>query len=216
MNISQNLSIVKEKIKKAAEKSSRKAEDITIIAVTKTVGCDEAKEILSLGINNLAENRALALKEKMEALGGASWHLIGHLQTNKLKYVVGKVKLIHSVDSLHLLKAISEMAKKRNIVQDILLEVNISGEESKYGLTKDELLYIINRLEEFDGVSCKGIMTMAPKEASESEIRQIFKEAKELAYKNGLSEVSMGMSGDYEIAVEEGATYVRLGNAIFN
>ena len=137
------------------------------------------------------------------------------MQTNKVKYAVGKAELIHSVDSLHLAEAINAAAEKLGIVQDFLLEVNISGEESKYGLTIDEIADIMKETEKLKNIRFRGFMTMAPKAASESEIRAVFRRAHDLFVQYNADILSMGMSGDFELAVEEGATHVRVGSAIF-
>ncbi len=217
-NLESNLNDVHKRISDAAKRSGRCAEDITLIAVSKTIDVDTIKEAKKLGEGIFGENRPQELRDKYPEIEGAIWHLIGHLQTNKVKYVVGKAALIHSVESLNLAKAINDEAKKQEIVQEILLEVNISGEESKYGLTLDAIESIIKDIKELKNIRFKGFMTMAPLGAPEEELRTIFKKAKQLFEKykaEGACVLSMGMSGDFEIAVEEGATHVRVGSAIF-
>lgn len=218
MSLQSNLSDIHNKIASAAEKSGRKKEDITLICVSKTISAEVINEAVSLGEKIFGENRPQELRDKFDNVEGATWHLIGHLQTNKVKYVVGKAKLIHSVDSIHLANAINERAEKENLVQDILLEVNISGEESKYGLTIAQIPAIIKEIKLFKNLNFKGFMTMAPLGAPEDEIRAIFKTAHNLFEeykKDGAEILSMGMSKDFEIAIEEGATHVRVGSAIF-
>ena len=218
MNLQNNLSDIHNRIENAALRTGRNPKDITLVCVTKTVGADIVNEAHSLGENTFGENRVQVLEEKYPLVNGGTWHLIGHLQTNKVKYVVGKAALIHSVDSLHLAQAINTAAKKRGIVQDILLEVNISGEESKYGLTTTQIPTIIKDISTLSNLRFRGFMTMAPLGAPEEEIRSIFKSAHNLfvQYKDyGADILSMGMSGDFEIAIEEGATHVRVGSAIF-
>lgn len=217
-NLLQNINDIKKRIEKAANRCGRDASEVTLICVSKTIDAETICEAKRLGESVFGENRPQELRDKFPLVEGATWHLIGHLQTNKVKYVVGKVALIHSVESLRLAEAINEEAKKHGIVQDILLEVNISGEESKYGLTTDEIPTIIKDIESLSNIRFKGFMTMAPLGAPEDEIRGIFKKAKELfdRYRDkGAAILSMGMSGDFEIAIEEGATCVRVGSAIF-
>ncbi len=218
VNLQKNLDDIHSRISAAASRSGRSCEDIKLICVSKTIDTDTISMARDLGEKVFGENRPQELRDKFPVIDGAVWHLIGHLQTNKVKYVVGKAELIHSVESLHLAEAIDEEAKKQGIVQDILLEVNISGEESKYGLTTEEIPNIIKEIECLSNIRFKGFMTMAPLGAPEEEIRSIFREAKTLfdSYRDkGATELSMGMSGDFEIAVEEGATLVRVGSAIF-
>lgn len=218
MSLKNNLETVHEKIEDACLRAGRNPEDVSLICVSKTIDFETILEAVSLGENIFGENRPQELRDKLDKVAGADWHLIGHLQSNKVKYVVGKASLIHSVDSLQIAYAINEQAEKLKVVQDILLEVNISGEESKYGLTTDEIPNIIKEIGKFSNIRFRGFMTMAPLGAPESEIRSIFKKAKELFdshKKDGASILSMGMSNDFEIAVEEGATLVRVGRAVF-
>lgn len=218
VNLKKNLNDIHKRIEDAALRAGRNPEEITLISVSKTIDAEIINEAKNLGECIFGENRPQELRDKYPLVPGAHWHLIGHLQTNKVKYVVGKADLIHSVESLYLANAINDEAKKQGLVQDILLEVNISGEESKYGLTTEEIPTIIKEIGMLSNIRFKGFMTMAPLMASEDEIRSIFKKAKELfdLYKeNGAEFLSMGMSGDFEIAVEEGATHIRVGSAIF-
>lgn len=218
MSLKNNLETVHEKIEDACLRAGRNPEEVSLICVSKTIDFETILEAVSLGENIFGENRPQELRDKLDKVAGADWHLIGHLQSNKVKYVVGKASLIHSVDSLQIAYAINEQAEKLKVVQDILLEVNISGEESKYGLTTDEIPNIIKEIGKFSNIRFRGFMTMAPLGAPESEIRSIFKKAKELFdshKKDGASILSMGMSNDFEIAVEEGATLVRVGRAVF-
>lgn len=219
MALKDNLKEIHQKISAAAKRCGRNEDEITLICVSKTIDAETINEAFNLGERVFGENRVQELTEKYPLVNSdARWHLIGHLQTNKVKYVVGKAELIHSVDSLHLAKAINAQAEKQGICQKILLEVNISGEESKYGLTTQEIPTIIKEIGNMKGLSFRGFMTMAPLYAEENEIRDIFSRAKKLfdEYKPYGSEVlSMGMSQDFEIAVEEGATCVRVGRSIF-
>jgi len=218
MSLKNNLETVHKKIEDACLRAGRNPEEVRLICVSKTIDAETINEAYSLGENIFGENRPQELRDKLDKVAGADWHLIGHLQSNKVKYVVGKASLIHSVDSIQIASAINEQAGKLKVVQDILLEVNISGEESKYGLTTDEIPNIIKEIGMFSNIRFRGFMTMAPLGAPESEIRTIFKKAKELFdshKKDGADVLSMGMSNDFEIAVEEGATLVRVGRAVF-
>lgn len=213
-----NLENIHKRIEQACARVGRSSSEVSLVAVTKTVPVEMIKEAVLCGEKILGENRALEMSDKFNKVNGVSWHLIGHLQTNKVKYVVGKAELIHSVDSLRLLEAIDAEAEKKGIVQNILLEVNISGEESKYGLTIDEIADIIEETVNLRNIRFQGFMTMAPLGADEKDIRAIFRRARELKDKyadSGADILSMGMSGDFEIAVEEGATHIRVGSAIF-
>lgn len=216
--VAEKLSAVREEMKKACARCGRDVSEVTLVAVTKTVSPDLIRQAMDCGATVLGENRVQELCEKYPLLGGATWHLIGHLQTNKVKQAVGKAALIHSVDSLHLAQEIDKAAKKAGIVQQILLELNISGEESKYGLTIDEIPSIIKGIDSLENVAFKGFMTMAPFGASEEELHKIFGQARAVfeEYKTRGAEIlSMGMSGDFPIAIEEGATHIRVGSAIF-
>lgn len=213
--ISENLKSIHERINAAQARSERSAASVTLVAVTKTVSVERISEAQQCGESVFGENRVQELNAKYSEIKNAHWHLIGHLQTNKVKYAVGKAELIHSVDSLHLAEAINAAAEKLGIVQDFLLEVNISGEESKYGLTIDEIADIMKETEKLKNIRFRGFMTMAPKAASESEIRAVFRRAHDLFVQYNADILSMGMSGDFELAVEEGATHVRVGSAIF-
>lgn len=216
--VAEKLSAVREEMKKACARCGRNVSEVTLVAVTKTVSPDLIRQAMDCGAYVLGENRVQELCEKYPLIEGATWHLIGHLQTNKVKQAVGKAALIHSVDSLHLAQEIDRAAKKAGIVQQILLELNISGEESKYGLTIDEIPSIIKGIDSLENVAFKGFMTMAPFGASEEELHKIFGQARAVfeEYKTRGAEIlSMGMSGDFPIAIEEGATHIRVGSAIF-
>ncbi|MGM9551792.1 MAG: YggS family pyridoxal phosphate-dependent enzyme [Clostridia bacterium] len=217
--IAENIEFVKNEIEEAKKRAERK-DDVTLIAVTKTFPVEDIREAEMAGITLFGENRVQEMMEKFDYFPNASWHLIGHLQKNKVKYVVGKACLIHSVDSYELLSEINRVAEKKGIIQNVLLEVNISGEKSKYGLTTEEITDIISRMGELVNTRIKGFMTMAPKCDNAEEVRWVFKKAKELFeyYKKDNSSIdtlSMGMSNDYTVAVEEGATMVRVGSSIF-
>lgn len=222
-NISDNLKSVQNRIDAACARSGRKAEDITLLAVTKTVPAERILEIMELGVTSLGENRVQELLSKYDELPGASWHIIGHLQTNKVKSIIGKVKLIHSVDSIRLAQEIGRQSAIRGIITDVLLEVNVSGEESKFGMNLDFVDEMIEHCSGIDGLCVKGLMTMAPLGAPENEIRKIFSslykkyvDISAKKYDNVIMEyLSMGMSNDFDIAIEEGANIVRVGRGLF-
>lgn len=223
MSIAENIEKVRNDIKEACARSGRNYDDITILGVTKTVGADDIMCAVNEGICDLGENRVQEFMDKYGKIPNVKWHIIGHLQTNKVKYIIGKTKLIHSVDSLKLAEEIEKLSKKADVTTDILIEVNISGEETKSGISKEEILPLLEKLDEFSFVKVKGFMTMAPKFASEDEIRQIFRNLYKIfvdisrkKYNNiSMEYLSMGMSSDYVIAVEEGANIVRIGSKIF-
>ena len=217
--VREQIDFVNDEIKKAKAKSSF-TEPVTLIAVTKTFPCEKIQEAYDAGCRTFGENRVQEMLEKTDFFPDCSWHLIGHLQKNKVKYVVGKACLIHSVDSFELMEEINRIACKKGVVQDVLLEVNISGEITKYGLTTDEIKDIIIKIGELGSVRVRGLMTMAPKSDDPDSVRWVFKRARELfdKYKAEIPDfdiLSMGMSGDYTVAVEEGATMVRVGSLIF-
>jgi len=222
-SIKNNLLSVQNRIDAACAKSGRRAEDITLLAVTKTVSADRIREIMELGVTSLGENRVQELLSKYDDLPDASWHIIGHLQTNKVKSIIGKVKLIHSVDSLRLAEEIGKQSAARGITTDILLEVNVSGEESKYGMNLDFVDEMVEQCSGINGLFVKGLMTMAPLGAPESEIRKIFSslykkyvDISSKKYDNvSMEYLSMGMSNDFDIAIEEGANIVRVGRGLF-
>ena len=223
--IKDNIKRVLENIGEAAIKSGRKPEDITLVAVTKTVTAKEAAEVLDAGVLTLGENRVQSLLDKYEVLKDKpQWHLIGHLQTNKVKYIADKVSLIHSVESLKLAQEIDRKFEEAGKVANILVQVNVSGEESKFGITPCDTFSLIEEISKLKNVKVNGLMTMAPLTATPNECRKYFSELRELSYKIAdrkiqnidMTELSMGMSGDYQEAILEGATIVRVGSALFN
>ena len=222
--LEENLRRIEEKIAEAAIKSGRKREDITLVAVTKKVDVKTAQDLLSLGVKNLGENRVQVLLEKYDVIkNDAIWHLIGHLQTNKVKYIADKVSLIHSVDSLKLLEEINQRAGNVGKIQEVLLEVNISGEESKFGISAREADEFASQMENFKNVKLKGLMTIAPIPLEAGANRKYFCAMKELyenlaqkKYSNvSMEHLSMGMSMDFEDAIVEGANIVRIGTSLF-
>lgn len=222
--VKENLKEVEEKITAACERAGRDRNEVTLIAVSKTKPMEMIEEAYSAGKRDFGENKAQEMKEKHDALpDDIKWHFIGHLQTNKVKYVVGRATLIHSVDSLHLAEAIEKESEKKNLVSDILIEVNVACEESKFGLKTDEVEKLVRDVAKLPHLRVKGLMTIAPFVENAEENRNIFRELKalsvDIAAKNidniSMDILSMGMTGDYEMAVEEGATLVRVGTGIF-
>lgn len=225
MEIGENVKRIKENIARAAMESGRRGEDICLVAATKMNGADAVRQAIEAGVDACGENRVQELTEK-NALGayeGASLHFIGHLQKNKVKYVVGTAQLIHSVDSLALLEAIDREAAKKGVIQDVLLEVNIGAEESKSGFAPDEIGYAIDKAAGFSHIFVRGLMAIPPKcEVGEENIpfflkmKQLFVDNRVKKYDNvRMDFMSMGMSGDYEAAIRCGANMVRIGSAIF-
>lgn len=222
--IQDNLLKIRENIKNAAVKTGRNADDITLVAVTKTVGVEECNTLLSLGHNIFGENRVQVLNEKYEAIGTkADWHLIGHLQTNKVKYIMDKVSLIHSVDSVHLAEEINRLAEKNSTVKDILLQINVSGEESKFGMDPKDLFPTLDAVSKMNGVRVRGLMTIPPISPTTGanrkyfcELYNLFEKLKGQTGSNLFADyLSMGMSDDYEDAILEGANIVRVGRALY-
>lgn len=222
-NIKERLADVERRITAAAEKSGRKREDITLIAVTKTHGTDMINEAISCGATDIGENKPQDIRDKFDDVQPVKWHMIGHLQTNKIKYIIDKVCLIHSVDSIKLMDEIDKHAQKHGLVMDILIEVNISGEESKSGISPDELHDMLLHAGELKNIHVKGLMTVAPKIEENiknnlhfNNMNQLFIDIKGKKYDNvNMEYLSMGMSGDYETAIECGSNMVRVGSAIF-
>ena len=223
MSIADNLAEINKKITAAAEKSGRKREDVLMLAVTKTIDIPRIKEVMELGHVQLGENKVQEIMGKYEELPGAEWHLIGHLQTNKVKYIVDKVKLIHSVDSVKLGEEISKRCEKCGRTMDILVEINIAGEEAKHGVPIEEAEALALELSKLKNINVKGLMTVAPydpePENNRKYFRQMYKlfvDIKSKRYDNiDMEYLSMGMTNDYEIAIEEGANIVRIGTGIF-
>lgn len=223
-NISENILLVKEKIEKSAQISGRSADDVLLVAVTKTHGADMINEAIDCGITDIGENKVQEILEKYDQVKkGVRWHLIGHLQTNKVKYIIDKVSLIHSVDSIKLMDEIDRQAKKHNLVMDILIQVNISGEETKFGIEPEQLDEFLRHAGELSNIRVLGLMTIAPKTNNSvtsrlhfDNIRAIYLDNQTKMYDNVIMKyLSMGMSGDYEVAIECGANIVRVGSAIF-
>lgn len=222
--LKENLADVEAKIVKACENSGRQRDDVTLIAVSKTKPVETLKEAYDLGVRVFGENKVQELTDKYEALPkDIQWHMIGHLQRNKVKYIIDKVALIHSVDSIRLAETIEKEAAKHNITANILIEVNVAKEESKFGLMPEELDELIDKIKDFNHIQVKGLMTIAPFVENPETNREIFRSLRKLSVdisnKNvdnvNVSILSMGMTNDYTVAVEEGATMVRVGTGIF-
>lgn len=222
--IKENYRAVKENITAACEACGRKEEDITLIAVSKTKPLKMLMEAYGAGARDFGENKVQELEEKIPNMPtDVRWHMIGHLQRNKVKFIVGKVYLIHSVDSLRLAEEISKEAVKKGVTVKILIEVNVAEEESKFGTTIEETTALIESVSKLPGVIIEGLMTIAPFTENPEENRKYFQKLKQLSVdiktKNidnvNMNVLSMGMTGDYLVAVQEGATYVRVGTGIF-
>lgn len=219
-----NFKKVKEKIEKACRKTGRNPAEITLVAVSKTVDIETVRKAYELGITNFGENRVQELKNKVPLLPEASWHMIGRLQTNKVKDIVGKVVLIHSLDRWNLAEEIDKRAKIMDINVSTLLQINIAGEEQKAGLLPDDVEYFLKSVGQLSNIRILGFMTMAPLLDNPEEARPVFRELANLRHKFSahnytnvdLKYLSMGMSQDFDIAIEEGANIVRIGSLIFH
>lgn len=216
MGVRENLQQVQERIKAAAARAGRDPAQIKIIAVTKQVQVPKIKEVVDAGIIDLGENRVREMTGKMSELPPqVRWHMIGHLQTNKVKYLIGRVELIHSLDRWNLAEEIDRRAGKLGVKMPVLVQVNTSGEKSKFGLSSGELPDFLAALADLPNVTVKGLMTIAPYVDSPEEVRPFFRELRLLAQKFNLKHLSMGMTNDFEVAVEEGADMLRLGTVLF-
>ncbi len=224
MEIRENLDTVKNRIENACKACGRESSEVKLVAVSKTKPLAALKEAYAYGCRDFGENKVQELLDKYEALPkDIRWHMIGHLQRNKVKYIVDKVFLIHSVDSLRLAQEIEKEAAKKEVTVSILVEVNVAGEESKFGTTSGEACSLVEEIARLPHVKVKGLMTIAPYVEDAEENRRYFAKLKQIyvdiIHKNidnvFMEELSMGMTGDYEVAITEGATYVRVGTGIF-
>lgn len=222
--LAENIQEVRKNIKEACERAGRVPEEVQLIAVSKTKPIEMLQEAYHTGVREFGENYVQELVDKIEVLPpDIHWHMIGHLQRNKVKYIVGKVKLIHSVDSFRLAEEINKEALKKNVQADILIEVNVALEKNKFGFTLENAAEEIERMSDFSNVTIKGLMTSAPFVANPEENRKYFRQLKQLSVDINAKNIdnvhmdilSMGMTNDYIVAVEEGATMVRVGTAIF-
>ena len=219
-----NLLEVQNKILAACKRSGRNPKEVTLIAVSKTKPISMLQEIYECNHKIFGENKVQELCEKIDYMpSDIKWHMIGHLQSNKVKYIVGKVELIHSVESLSLAKEIQRISQKQNVITPILIEVNIAKEESKFGLYPEDVLGFIEAIAAYPNLQIQGLMTVAPFVSDPEENRQYFRQMKDLSVDIDnqnidnvhMNVLSMGMTGDYEVAIEEGATMVRVGTGIF-
>lgn len=222
--LQENLQTVEANIQAACDRAGRARDEVTLIAVSKTKPVEMLQEIYDLQIRDFGENKVQEMCDKMEVLPeDIRWHMIGHLQTNKVKYIVGKTSLIHSVDSLKLAEEIQKQAIKRDVLVPILVEINIANEESKFGVDKSAALALVKSIAALDHLQIKGLMTIAPFVENAEDNRMYFRQIRQLsvdiANQNidnvSMDVLSMGMTGDYMVAIEEGATMVRVGTGIF-
>lgn len=224
MEIKENLDKVRKNMETACAVSGRTAGEVKLIAVSKTKPLPLLEEAYACGCRDFGENKVQELVDKYESMPkDIRWHMIGHLQRNKVKYIVDKVFLIHSVDSLRLAQEIEKEAAKKNVIVNILVEVNVAEEESKFGTTSGEAVSLVEQIAKLPHIRIRGLMTIAPYVEDSEENRRYFAKLKQIyvdiIHKNidnvFMEELSMGMTGDYEVAITEGATYIRVGTGIF-
>ena len=224
--LKENLFKIQENIACAAKKSGRKAEDILLVAVTKTIPAEIMQEAFELGCTHFGENRVQELLPKYDYFGeinSPTWHMIGHLQTNKVRSVIGKVKLIHSVDSLRLAEEINKRSSQKSLVSEILIEINIAGEDTKQGTSPADAIVLTEQIQCMSNIRVKGLMCVAPYVEQQDQNRVWFEKMHKLfidiegrkLHNTEMRYLSMGMSGDYEAAIETGANIVRVGTGIF-
>ena len=222
--LKENLANVEKNIEQACKNAGRSRDEVTLIAVSKTKPVEMLQEIYDENIRDFGENKVQELCSKMEQLpSDIRWHMIGHLQRNKVKYIVGKVELIHSVDTYRLAEEINIQAKKQNVIVPILVEVNIAHEESKFGISAEDAILLVEDISKLENIRIKVLMTIAPYVENPEDNRLYFRKIKQLSVditnKNidnvSMEILSMGMTGDYMVAIEEGATMVRVGTGIF-
>lgn len=222
--IAENIRSVEQRIQAACARAGRRRDVVTLICVTKTMPVTDLQEAYDEGQRNFGENRVQEITEKYPLLpDDIRWHMIGHLQRNKVKYLMDRVVMIHSVDSASLARTISKEAVKAGRTMDILLEVNAAGEESKFGLSYEEVLPLVREIAPLPGLHICGLMTVAPYTDDPETNREFFKKLRDLSVdidrqsidNVSMHTLSMGMTGDFEVAIEEGATHIRVGTAIF-
>ena len=222
--LADKLNLVKKNIEEACDTAGRSPQEVTLIAVSKTKPVEMLKEAYDAGARVFGENKVQEIVDKYDQMpSDVQWHMIGHLQRNKVKYIIDKVSMVHSVDSVRLAEAIEKEAAKKDICMPVLIEVNVAGEESKFGLSVEEVLPFLEEISSYEHLQVKGLMTIAPFVANPEENREVFQKLKKLsvdiAAKNinnvNMSVLSMGMTNDYQVAFEEGATMVRVGTGIF-
>ena len=224
MSIRENIEHINQLKAQAAQRSGRSGEDVLLVAVTKLHDVDEINEAIDCGITDIGENKVQEIMDKFEHVKPVRWHLIGHLQTNKVKYIIDKVSMIHSVDSLRLAQEINKRAQQHNLTMDILIQVNSAEEESKFGIKTEETGQMIQDiLDTCENIRIRGLMCIAPFEENPEDARVYFAEVKKLYDEYGKMEhphldfqyLSMGMSGDFHVAIEEGSNLIRVGTSIF-
>lgn len=223
-SIAENIKMIEDEKAEAALRSGRRPEDVLLCAVTKNHTAEEMNEAIDAGVTDIGENRVQEILEKYDNVKEVNWHMIGHLQTNKVKYIIDKVCMIHSVESMRLAEEIDRRAAQHGITMDILVEVNAAGDEAKFGVDVDSASALVNEiLEKCPNVRVRGLMTIAPYAEDPEDVRPYFREMKQLYDKLGsikhdrldFKYLSMGMSNDRVVAVEEGSTVIRVGTAIF-
>ena len=221
--LKENLAEVQSRVEQACKRAGRDVAEVTLIAVSNTKPVTDLQEIYNAGVRDFGENKVQEMCDKMEKIPkDINWHMIGHLQRNKVKYIVGNVALIHSVDSYRLAEEINIQAKKKGLVVPILVEVNIADETTKFGVSKEDAMELVRQIASLDALSIKGLMTIAPYVVDPEENRAYFRKIKELSVdidnqnidNVSMDILSMGMTGDFEVAIEEGATMVRVGTGI--
>ncbi|WP_129596385.1 YggS family pyridoxal phosphate-dependent enzyme [Anaerophilus nitritogenes] len=223
MSIEGNIIHIRQEIYKACEKSKRNPDEVTLIAVTKTVDSSKVNEAIAQGIEDIGENKVQEIINKCEKVSPVSFHMIGHLQTNKVKYIIDKVKLIHSLDRISLAKEIDKRAKQHNKIMDVLIQINVAKEDTKFGMYQEDVYDFLEKIKCFENIKVKGLMTIAPYEEDPEEVRKYFKELKKIfeeiktkAFSHvEMKYLSMGMTNDFQIAIEEGANIIRVGTGIF-
>jgi pyridoxal phosphate enzyme (YggS family) len=226
MNLHENLSHLENRIANACERAERKREEITLIAVTKTQSIEVIQEAYTLGIRDFGENRVQELLKKKDFFtnyesrttnhGEIRWHLIGHLQSNKAKYITDFIHCVHSIDSFETAKELSKRAEAHSRKIDVLLEINVAGERTKEGIATSQAPELLRHIfAEAASLTVNGLMTVAPFEDDPEKVRPYFRELRKLRDELGLKELSMGMSNDFEVAIEEGATMIRIGSELF-
>jgi pyridoxal phosphate enzyme (YggS family) len=223
VSLRDRIDAVEERVAEACKRSGRHRDEVEVIAVTKYVSLETARAALDEGLHHIGENRWQDVKLKWEALHErGTWHFIGHLQTNKVKDVIGKFAYIHSLDRLSLAKELQKQAAALDMKVNCLIQVNVSGEDTKFGLAPDDLIPFAEEIKMFENLQIVGLMTMAPYEMAAEATRPVFRDLRDLRDKLNeqavfpyeLKHLSMGMSNDFEIAIEEGATWVRLGSVL--
>lgn len=224
ISIQNNIIAIQENIENALKRSGREKEKVELIAVTKTIGIDKIKEAIDVGILDIGENRVQELETKYNLIGNKiNYHMIGHLQTNKVKNIIGKTRLIHSLDRISLAMELDKRAKNIDKVAEVLLQVNVAEEESKFGLKVEEVLHFIEEILSLNNIKVRGLMTVAPFTTDKILLRKVFrtlnvlkKDIESRNYGNlSMDYLSMGMTNDYELAIEEGSNMIRIGSAIF-